>query len=332
MSKSIAIFVFALIAVCGGCRKVSGPAAEVVLYTSVDEPFVRPIVDRFTRETGITVRLVTDAEATKTAGLAEKVLAEKDHPAADVYWGNEPFHTMNLAEAGALEAYRPAGAGEIREEFRGKGDLYTSVGLRARMIAVSTRPELASMASKVKTLRDLAKPELKGRIGISHPGFGTASGHVAALYLAWGDEATDSWLRSLADNGVLLLGGNSVVAEQVAAGTLVAGLTDNDDVESQKGERLPIEGVLPDQDGAGTLLMPTTVALVKGAPHREQGVKLIEFLTTAGVEKELMERRFLAYSARSDGALPKHLEVDLVQVAHRMRDAVERSLKILQKR
>jgi len=330
MKHSIAL-TCVILAVATGCRKTSQSAPEVVLYTSVDEPFVRPLIDQFKQQTGIDVRLVTDAESTKTAGLAEKLLAEKDHPLADVYWGNEPFHTINLADAGALVPYHLV-TSQIREEFKAKSEMYVPVGLRARMIAVSTRNELSALASKVKTLKALADPALKGRIGISHPGFGTASGHVAALYIAWGDEATDAWLRSLADNGVLLLGGNSVVAEQVSAGTLVAGLTDNDDIAGQKADHQPIEAVLPDQEGQGTLLIPTTVALVKGAPHRPQAEKLLEFLTTAQVEKDLIDRHFLAYSVRPDATLPRHLEVNLDQVAHRMHDAVERSLKILQKR
>jgi iron(III) transport system substrate-binding protein len=331
MKSSIAI-VIVLVLVVSGCRRNGEAVRRVVLYTSVDEPFVRPLVERFKQETGIEVTLVTDAEATKTAGLAEKLLAEKDHPIADVYWGNEPFHTIQLSEAGALSPCRPAGVEQIAERFREKEGMYTSVGLRARMIAVSTRPELREVASKIKTLKDLADPALKGKIGISNPGFGTASGHVAALYIGWGDEATDAWLRALSDNGVLLLGGNSVVAEQVAAGTLVAGLTDNDDIANAKAEGQPIEGVIPDQDGAGTLLIPTTVALVKGAPHEAEAKPLIDFLTTARVEQELIEKHFLAYSVRAEGTLPRSLQVDLVQVAHRMREAVERSLKILQKR
>src|SRR3954447_3900338 len=98
--KHLLTFALLCLLLYGGCRKSTQPTPEVVLYTSVDEPFVRPLIDQFKQETGIEVRLVTDAEASKTAGLAEKLLAEKDHPLADVYWGNEPFHTINLADAG----------------------------------------------------------------------------------------------------------------------------------------------------------------------------------------------------------------------------------------
>lgn len=332
-------FILAAVVVLGvlGCRHRSDSpdaSARVVLYTSVDEPFVRPVIDRFKRETGIDVTLVTDAEATKTAGLAEKLLAEKDHPAADVYWGNEPFHTINLSDAGALAAYRPPAAASVAARWRDKADLYTAVGLRARMIAISTRPETRPLVASVKGLKDLANPALKGRIGISHPGFGTASGQVAALYLVWGDEATDAWLRSLRANDVALLGGNSVVADQVAAGTLVAGLTDNDDIANARADGQPIEAVAPDQDekGPGTLLIPTTVSLVRGAPHEANARKLIDFLTASDVERELISKSFVAYSVRDAEPKVKAMDVDYAEVAHRMRAAVVRSLGILQGR
>src|SRR4051812_41546394 len=74
------------------------PATEVVLYTSIDEPVARPILDDFTKATGIKVMLKTDAEASKTAGLVETLRAENANPRADVFWNNEPFHTINLAE------------------------------------------------------------------------------------------------------------------------------------------------------------------------------------------------------------------------------------------
>ena len=52
----------------GGCSD-SGPSSqlrEVVVYTSVDEVFARPIAERFERRTGVRVRLVADTEETKS--------------------------------------------------------------------------------------------------------------------------------------------------------------------------------------------------------------------------------------------------------------------------
>src|SRR5258708_2580418 len=84
-----------------GCGRKT--ASEVVIYSSIDDPYLRPLMRKFEQHSGITVRIVTDTEAAKSSTLAEKLLAEKDNPQADVYWGNEIFHTINLAEQGVFE-------------------------------------------------------------------------------------------------------------------------------------------------------------------------------------------------------------------------------------
>jgi iron(III) transport system substrate-binding protein len=88
-----------------------------VLYTSVDEPFVLPLVDEFKQRTGISVTLLTDAEASKSVGLAERLRAEKDHPQADVWWDNECFLTINLADEGVVEAYNSPSAADIPAQY-----------------------------------------------------------------------------------------------------------------------------------------------------------------------------------------------------------------------
>ena len=311
---------------------VLGRASEVVIYSSIDEPYLRPIMQEYEKKTGVSVRVVTDAEATKTAGLVEKILAEKANPKADVYWGNEIFHTINLAKQGVLQAYQSPAAGDVPARWRDGQWKWVAVGLRARMIAVSSRPENASLVSRIKAIGDLTDPGLKGKIGVCHPGFGTASGQFAALYLVMGEQKYVQLMRGLKANQIKLLGGNSVVVDQVASGTLVAGPTDNDDVANGKADGQKIDGVAPDQDAMGTLLIPTTVGLVTGAPHAEEGRKLIDFLLRPEVEKQLVEGRYLAYSVRTAAKEVKAMEVDYADVAANMRKAVELALTILQER
>ena len=308
-------------------------ASEVVIYSSIDDPYLRPLMRRFEQQSGITVRIVSDTEAAKSATLVERLIAEKSNPQADVYWGNEPFHAINLAEQGLFDPYRPGTANDIPPRWRDAQDRYTGVGLRARMIAVSTRPQFKGLASKIHGLADLADPNLKGKIGISHPAFGTASGHVAALYLLWGPQKFEQYFRALKANEVKLLGGNSAVAEQIAAGTLAVGPTDNDDINNAKSEGQPIDGVIPDQDdgGIGTLLIPGAVALVHGCKNADNAKKLIDFICDPAVEKELIAGRFLACSVRDTSGV-KGMDVDYAAVAHDMKHAVETALTILQER
>lgn len=318
-----------------GFTTISAFAAEpgrVVLYTSIDEPYVTPLVKRFHEKTGIEVQLVTDGEATKTAGLVEKIQAEKANPKADVYWGNEIFHTINLAHAGVFAPYRSPAAQDIPDRWRDKDGLYTDIGMRARFIALSTRPQFKAAVANIKSMEDLTNPALKGKIAVCHPGFGTASGQFAALYIVLGDEKYRRLMQGLRANDIKLLGGNSVVAEQVCAGTIAAGPTDNDDVNNAIAEGEKMAGVVPNQDTYGTLLIPTTIALVNQGPNSANGQKLIDFLLDPAVERELIAGRYLAYSTRTASQQVKAMDVDYAQVAREMRKAVEIALTILQDR
>src|SRR6266478_5951329 len=47
---------------------------QVVVYASQDEVYAEPILQEFTKETGIKVQAVYDSEAVKTVGLANRLL------------------------------------------------------------------------------------------------------------------------------------------------------------------------------------------------------------------------------------------------------------------
>jgi iron(III) transport system substrate-binding protein len=72
----VMFFVLALLSF--GCVKHKGK--EVVVYTSVDEEYSRPVFQEFERAIKIKVNPVYDVEATKSAGLVNRIVAEKANP------------------------------------------------------------------------------------------------------------------------------------------------------------------------------------------------------------------------------------------------------------
>jgi iron(III) transport system substrate-binding protein len=54
-------------------------------------------------------------------------------------------------------------------------------------------------------------------------------------------------------------------------------------------EGKPVTMIYPDQDGAGTLIVPNAAVLVANGPNAENGNKFIEYLNTASVEQALAE-------------------------------------------
>lgn len=314
-------------------------SARVTLYTSIDEPFARELVGKFESRTGIRVTLVTDAEATKTAGLAEKLLAEKASPRADVYWGNEPFHTIRLAAEECFSPYSPPSASELPEQFKDNQGRWTSVGYRARVLAVSGHEKFADSVRGITSLHDLTDPRFKGGqvggLAIAAPATGTTSGHLAALYTVWGEERFRAWVSGLKANNIRIVGGNAVSARLVGDGTLAVGLTDNDDVRAMAEGGGKLTQVVPDQEPGqiGTLLVPTTIGLVAGSPNPEAGKKLLDFLTSPETEMLLVEKHFLQGSLKDiQSHKIKAMQVDLTEVARNMRIATEIALTILQDR
>src|SRR5215467_2819346 len=116
MRKFLIAVVPALIAVIAllGC---SSKQQEVVVYVSEDQVFSEPILEDFEREIGITVKPVFDTEESKSTGVMNRLIAEKDNPQADVYWANEPVRAEVLHQKGISTPYRSPSADGIPEQF-----------------------------------------------------------------------------------------------------------------------------------------------------------------------------------------------------------------------
>src|SRR4051812_8714298 len=137
---SLLVHLCSSVFICGslilsGCNKSS--SNEIVLYTSVDQPIAQPIISAFEKQTGLKVRLVTDTEATKSVGLAERLRAERAHPQGDVWWSNEIFLTINLADEGLLAAYDSPAAADVPEQFKDPEHRWAASGMRVRVIVNS---------------------------------------------------------------------------------------------------------------------------------------------------------------------------------------------------
>jgi iron(III) transport system substrate-binding protein len=316
-----------------GCDRPSEPK-QLVLYTSIDEPIARPIIDAFTKATGIRVAIVTDTEASKSVGLAERLRAERNRPRADVWWGNEPFHTINLAEEGLFAPYNSPAAADVPGSYKDPQHRWAGNGLRGRWLVFRVDVPVnmpADVANSLDKIDDLAHERFRNKAVMARPTAGTTGGHVAALYARRGPSAADELFRKLHANGLVLVGGNSAAAQAVARREALACVTDNDDyAASLETESSPgAVGKPIDPRGEGTLMIPTTVALVANRPESADAKKLVDYLLSPQVEQKLIDARFAAWSIRGGANVPKAMDVNYVEVAKGMPEAVRRATAIL---
>ena len=297
----------ALVACPGG---EAGGRRQVVVYCALDRLFAQPLLEEYQRQTGVEVLPKWDAEATKTTGLVEALRAERARPRCDVFWNNEVGQTVVLAREGLLEPYQSPNAAGIPAEARDPQGLWTGFAARARVLIVNT--DLVPEADRPRSVDALIDPRWKGRCGIAKPLFGTTATHVAALQ-AQDPEATRAWLAALRENQVVVCAGNASVKDRVVAGELAFGLTDTDDVNLAIVDGRPVQAVFPDQeaDGRGTLLIPNSLALLRGAPHPAEGQALIDWLLRPEVEARLAASRSAQVPLRAGVERPAWIPAQL---------------------
>jgi len=277
------VLVAAGVLVCFACRR---GAKEVVVYTSVDQPFSEPIFKEFEKRSGIKVLAVYDTEETKSTGVVNRLIAEARQPQADVFLSGDPVRPFLLIKRGLVQPYPSPAAATVPSRFRAPDGTWTGSAARARILLVNKQK--VSAAEMPKSVRDLAAPRWKGQTALANPLFGTTTMHVAALFGAWGEDKGRAFLDDLKTNQARIASSNGEVKRLVTAGEVAFGLCDTDDAAEALHDGAPVEVVYPDQDGVGTLVMPTAVVLMKG-PHPDAGQALVDWLVSAEVDKRMAE-------------------------------------------
>ncbi len=261
---------------------------EVVIYTSVDQVFSSKILKEFEKETGIHVKAVYDTEASKAVGLEKRLLAEKEHPKADLFWNSENLRTARLDVHGIFleqpskaELYK-----QIDTHYFSDKSSWFGMGMRARVFIVNT--DLLTESSYPSKLEDLTDPKYRGKIAISNPLFGSASAQFAALYAKWGEARFITFLKALKANDVAVLAGNSTVKSAVGHGEYPFGMVDTDDALVGIEQGLPLKMIYYDQDKEGMFAAYQTLAILKNGPNPKVAQKLFDYLLNASIEEKLI--------------------------------------------
>src|SRR5687768_1512589 len=104
--------------ISAGCHNQQAPTNRVVLYCSVDDVYAKPIIKQLEKQTGLKIDVLYDTEAAKTAGLANKIRAEKNRPQGDVFWSSALLQTLLLNREGLLQPYISPSAKGIPAAFK----------------------------------------------------------------------------------------------------------------------------------------------------------------------------------------------------------------------
>ena len=336
MKRAVAACASCIVLLATGCQNTQSPntsggpagSRSVVVYSSADKEFAELIFRAYERKTGVKVLPLYNTEETKTAGLTSRLVAEKDHPKADVFWSSDTSRAVALVDQGVAESYVPKESAAISARYRSPAGLWTGFAARIRVFLYNTASVTETDAPR--SILDLTKPRWKGRVAFANPHFGTMSFHAAALFAKWGDARTTTFFEALKANGAVIAAGNSDVKDRVSDGRVDVGILDEDDAIVALREKKPVALIVPDQDGPdafGTPLMPNAALVIHGAPHPDEARRFVDFLTSAEAEQILATSDAAQYPLHPGGKGPallppleglRVMDVDYAEVARKL--------------
>jgi iron(III) transport system substrate-binding protein len=260
---------------------------EVNLYSARKEALIKPLLERFTEETGIEVNLVTG----KADALLERLKNEGRNTPADVLLTVDAGNLHRAKEAGLTQPFdSETVADAVPATYRDPEGHWTGLSLRARPI-MYVKDDVDP--SELSTYEALADPKWKGRICIRSSSNVYNQSLVASMIAADGTETTQEWAEGIVENMARPpQGGDRDQIKAAAAGQCdiaiantyyLAGMLKSDD----QGEKEPAEKVAvfwPNQpgagDGRGTHVNVSGAAVTAASENTDAAVQLIEYLVS----------------------------------------------------
>ncbi|HWK74241.1 MAG TPA: extracellular solute-binding protein [Povalibacter sp.] len=269
-SAMLGVLGLAVLAAC------SRPPEQLVVYSARNEQLIKPMFDRYTAETGMPVRFVTD----DAGPLIERLAAEGANSPADILMTVDAGELWHAADRGLLQSIEsPTIDANIPASLRDPQDRWVGLSVRARTIVYSTervKPE------ELNDYAALADERWKGKLCLRTSKKVYNQSLVAMLIAEYGEEQTESivkgWVANLATEP---FSNDTLLMEAIAAGQCDVGLVNTyyfGRLLREKPE-LPLKLFWADQVANGVHVNVSGAGVTTHAPHKEAAQKFLEWLS-----------------------------------------------------
>ena len=282
MRHTLSIAFGAAITVLGTGLAGSSQAETVNVYSTRQADLIAPVLDAFTAETGIDTRVLFVKK-----GLVDRVVAEGVGSPADVLLTTDIGGLLDFVNEDVTQPVTSATMkANVPETLRDENDHWFALTKRGRVIYASVdRVEQDSI-----TYEELADPKWKGRICTRSGQHGYNLALFASMIDELGEAAAEDWLAGLRDNLARKPEGNDrAQAKGIFSGecdlglgnTYYVGLMETNTKEpEQQAWRDALKVLFPNNQGRGTHVNVSGMAMARYAPNPEAALALMEFLTT----------------------------------------------------
>jgi len=259
----------------------------VVVYSARKEHLIKPLFDRYTDETGVSISYITD----NAGPLLQRLQAEGKRTPADMLITVDAGNLWHAAENDVLaEISSPVLDANVPANLRDPKGRWFGLSERARTIVYSTERVTPDQLSSYE---DLADPKWKGRLCLRTSKKVYNQSLVATLIARHGEEKAEQIVRGWVANLAAVPFSNDTKAmEAVAAAQCDVTIVNTYYLGRLQQSQPDIKLALfwANQDSSGTHINVSGAGVTRHAKHPEAAQKLLEWLSSETAQAEFAGR------------------------------------------
>jgi iron(III) transport system substrate-binding protein len=265
-----------------------GDGGSLTIYSGRTQSLVEPLLEQFSEDTGIEIRV----RYGDTAELAATILEEGDNSPADVFFAQDAGALGALVEENRLAAIPERFLERVPERLRSPDGHWVGVSGRVRVVAYNTN-EL-SEGDLPDSILDFTDPKWKGRIGWA-PTNGSFQAFVTGLRVLEGEDGARDWLRGIKANDPKDYPNNVAVVDAVGNGEVDVGFVNHYYLLrfiDEQGEDFPARNYYFGGGDPGALINVAGLGVLTTSDHESQAHRFIDYMLSKSAQEYFSQETF----------------------------------------
>ena len=291
------------------------PACEregetLTVYSGRTRSLVHPLLESFSEETGIEVRV----KYASSAAIAATVLEEGDNTPADVVFLQDPGSLGALSGAGVLRRLPDSLLDKVDARFRSRKGEWAGTSGRARTVVYNTTA-IDPARDLPGSIMDFTDPVWKGRLGWAPPN-GSFQAFVTAMRVQLGDDVTRRWLEGIEANDARAYPNNISTVAAAARGEIDVGFVNHYYLARFLEEEGPGFGARNHFLGSGdpgALVLVAGAGILKASANAAAAERFVQYLLSESAQRYFAAETKeypLAAGVEPEGELPPLSSLD----------------------
>jgi len=263
--------------------------ATMVVYSGRSENLIKPLIERFTADTGIKAEVRYGG----SPELGAQLLEEGRKTKADVFLSQDAGALGAVEKQDLFGALPQTSLDKVDPRYRSDNGKWVGVSGRARVVAYN--PAKVPAADLPKTVYDVTNPKWKGRVGIA-PTNASFQSFVTAMRVVAGEQRTKQFLVDLKANSPKIYTNNALALDAVDTGQVDLALINHYYLYERQKEKgaatVNARNLFLANGDPGALVNVAGVGILDTSDRRSDAERFVAYLLDASAQKYFRDKTF----------------------------------------